>query len=59
MIGPVEDKFEDLLSVDPEPSEIEPLVLNGDIDWETPSARMNCSLNSMFVRPLAICETEE
>ena len=29
------------------------LLRNVPIDWETPSARMNCSLSSMLVRPLA------
>lgn len=28
--------------------------LNAAIDWETPSAKINCSRNSIFVRPLAI-----
>ena len=27
--------------------------LNGVMDWETPEARVNCSLNSTLVRPLA------
>ncbi len=27
--------------------------LNGVIDWETPEARVNCSLSSTFVRPFA------
>ena len=30
-----------------------PLDTNPAIDWETPSAKMNCSRSSMFVRPLA------
>lgn len=29
--------------------------LNAAILCDTPSANINCSLNSMFVRPLAIC----
>jgi len=29
------------------------LDLKGVIDWETPEARVNCSLNSTFVRPFA------
>ena len=29
------------------------LDLNGVIDWETPEARVNCSLSSTLVRPLA------
>ena len=29
------------------------LDLNGVILWDTPEARVNCSLNSTFVRPLA------
>lgn len=30
------------------------LALNGVIDWLTPSASTNCSLNSTLVRPLAL-----
>ena len=33
-----------------------PLDTNPAIDWDTPSARMNCSRSSMFVRPLAVRE---
>ena len=29
------------------------LDLKGVIDWETPEARVNCSLSSTLVRPLA------
>jgi hypothetical protein len=35
------------------PSEIDTRGLKAAIDCETPSANMNCSRNSMFVRPLA------
>jgi len=31
--------------------------LKACIVWETPSARINCSRNSIFVRPLAIGES--
>ena len=30
------------------------LDLKAVIDWLTPSAKMNCSLSSMFVRPLTV-----
>lgn len=35
-------------------ADIEILGLNGVMLCDTPSASMNCSRNSMFVRPLAI-----
>ena len=43
--------FEPVPPVEPD---IDMRGLNAAIDWDTPSAKMNCSRNSMFVRPLAI-----
>lgn len=44
------------LAEEPEPGvEAEVLGLKAVIDCETPSANMNCSRSSMFVRPFAVC----
>lgn len=40
--------------VEPEPAEPDMRGLNAAIDCETPAARINCSRNSMLVRPLAL-----
>lgn len=48
VIGPCELIGEPLCG-DPETRGLKAAIL-----WDTPSAKINCSLNSMFVRPLAI-----
>jgi hypothetical protein len=52
MIGPEVRKE---LADEPEAGEeADVFGLKAVIDWETPSARMNCSRSSMLVRPLAL-----
>jgi hypothetical protein len=53
VIGPCIDPF--LVSPDTEEVGLSrgAFDLNGVIDWETPEARVNCSLSSTLVRPLA------
>ena len=41
------------LADDPEPGLDEVFGRKAVIDWETPSARMNCSRSSILVRPFA------
>lgn len=52
MIGPVVVRKE--LAEEPDPGDAEVFGLNAVMVCETPSAKMNCSRNSMLVRPLAV-----
>lgn len=56
VMGPVEGVRSELAE-EPEPGvvDVDVFGLNAVIDCDTPSAKMNCSRSSMFVRPFAVC----